>query len=127
MRTLRPMRQFLSMMAPSMYVPSPTPSGGLPLAVVAGNGVGRLVEIVAHQDRVANDHVAADAAPQADHAVLDHRPGLDHRAVGHQAAADRRPVDPRRRQEAGVRVDRRLDRRQIERRVGLGQIARFAS
>ena len=31
-RTLRPMRQFLSMIAPSMSVPSPMPSGGMPAA-----------------------------------------------------------------------------------------------
>ena len=34
-RTLRPMRQFLSMIAPSMCVPPPTPSGGRPLLLPA--------------------------------------------------------------------------------------------
>ena len=53
-RTLRPMRQFLSMIAPSMCEPSPTPSGGLPLARWAAIVVGRFVEVGAHQDRVAD-------------------------------------------------------------------------
>ena len=34
-RTWRPMRQFLSMIAPSMCVPQPTPSGGRPLLLPA--------------------------------------------------------------------------------------------
>ena len=92
------------------------------VGVMGRDVVGGLVEVGPHQDRVANDHVAADAAAQPDHAVFDHRPRLDHRAVGHQAAADRGAVDPRGRQETGVGINRRLGRSHVERRIGPGQL-----
>ena len=117
MRTWQPMRQFLSMIAPSMWVPRPTPSGGRPLLLPAAISSGAFVEVVAHQDRVADRHVAADQAAQADDAVLDHGALFDLAAVGDQAAADRGPVDPRGRQEAGAAVDRRVGDGQVELRL----------
>ena len=71
-----------------MTAPSPMPIGGRLALWFDCELLGRFVKVGAHDDGIANRHVAADAAAQADHAVDDSRTGSDLAAIGHEAVFD---------------------------------------